>query len=414
VTATHVVLWAITVLAIAGMLVRPRGIAEWMWALGGAVALVLTGAIGLPAAAQAVWRGADVYAFLIGILALAELARDQGVFDWIAGWALEVAAGSQQRLLLLVYGVGIVTTAFLANDTTAVLLTSAVLAAFGTSGKQALPQLYACAFVSNAASFLLPFSNPANLVVYGRALPALAPWLVTFIVPSLVAVALTYGAIVFCFRRSLQVPLAAPHAAQPPDPRTRRAAWAIGVASVALAVAAGLGWDLGVSALVLATLAVALLAAFDRAVPLAVARGVQWQVVPLVAGLFVIVAALDAAGALRAATELWGNAARWPWPAGVLGLGGALTVASNLANNLPVALATGYAIAAAHPQPALSHAALIAVDLGPNFSVTGSLATLLWLMVLRRAEIHVTSWDFFRIGAVVALPALIAALLVVR
>ena len=53
---------------------------------------------------------------------------------------------------------------------------------------------------------------------------------------------------------------------------------------------------------------------------------------------------------------------------------------------------------------------LIGVDLGPNLSVTGSLATILWLVALRRERIEVTAWRFLKLGVLVMPPALIAAL----
>jgi arsenical pump membrane protein len=67
-----------------------------------------------------------------------------------------------------------------------------------------------------------------------------------------------------------------------------------------------------------------------------------------------------------------------------------------------------------HAPDSLAHATLVAVDLGPNLSVTGSLATLLWLMVLRRSDIEVTALEFLRLGVAVTLPALAAAVLLVR
>jgi arsenical pump membrane protein len=55
-------------------------------------------------------------------------------------------------------------------------------------------------------------------------------------------------------------------------------------------------------------------------------------------------------------------------------------------------------------------ALLIGVDLGPNLSVTGSLATILWLVALRREGQDVSAWKFLRVGSIVMPPALLAAL----
>ena len=82
----------------------------------------------------------------------------------------------------------------------------------------------------------------------------------------------------------------------------------------------------------------------------------------------------------------------------------------NIANNLPVGLVAGSVPASDHLPARIVSAMLIGVDLGPNLSVTGSLATILWLVALRREKIEVTAWRFLTIGALVMPPALIAAL----
>jgi len=79
-------------------------------------------------------------------------------------------------------------------------------------------------------------------------------------------------------------------------------------------------------------------------------------------------------------------------------------------NNLPVGLIAGSVVAAEHVPSAVTGAVLIGVDLGPNLSVTGSLATILWLVALRREGEHVSAWQFLKVGAVAMPVALVAAL----
>ena len=72
-------------------------------------------------------------------------------------------------------------------------------------------------------------------------------------------------------------------------------------------------------------------------------------------------------------------------------------VGNNLVNNLPLGLIAG----ATHPNAAhikglLANAVLIGVDLGPNLSVTGSLATILWLLALRKENLNVSVWKFLQ------------------
>ena len=92
----------------------------------------------------------------------------------------------------------------------------------------------------------------------------------------------------------------------------------------------------------------------------------------------------------------------------------ATAAASNLVNNLPVGLAAGHAATTLHPPAALVSAALVGVNVGPNFSTNGSLATVLWLSILQRAGVAMSPWRFAAIGLVVTPPALIAAALLAR
>ena len=175
---TAVLVCCIVGASIAGVLFRPGDWPEAVWACAGAFLLVIAGLLPLSQAGSAVAKGTDVYLFLTGMMLLSELARREGVFDWLAMHAVAAAAkGSEVRLFGLVYLVGIVVTIFLSNDATAVVLTPAVYAAVQKARTRALPYLLICAFIANAASFVLPISNPANLVVYGRNIPPLIPWL---------------------------------------------------------------------------------------------------------------------------------------------------------------------------------------------------------------------------------------------
>jgi arsenical pump membrane protein len=83
---------------------------------------------------------------------------------------------------------------------------------------------------------------------------------------------------------------------------------------------------------------------------------------------------------------------------------------SNLMNNLPAGLIAGTAVQAAAVAPKVAAALLLGVDIGPNLSVTGSLATLLWLTALRREGIQIRAGEFLRLGCMIMPPALLLSL----
>ena len=122
-------MWLIAAATILAILIRPKNWPEAVWACLGALLLVITGLLSVPLAGRAVAEGLDVYLFLTGMMLLSELARREGVFDWLAGLAVRASRGSQARLFGLIYIVGVAVTVFLSNDATAVVLTPAVYAA---------------------------------------------------------------------------------------------------------------------------------------------------------------------------------------------------------------------------------------------------------------------------------------------
>jgi arsenical pump membrane protein len=422
----HAALLAIVAVSLVLMLLRPRGLAEVWWIGGGVFLLLVLGLVPLRLAARAVGEGTDVYLFLAGMMLLAELARAYGVFDWLSSAAVGLARGSTfhgsgvhgsgARLFALVYGLGTLVTIFLSNDATAVVLTPAILAAIRKAKVPPLPYLFACAFIANAASFVLPISNPANLVVFRLGMPPLGRWLEWFGVPSLLSIATTYAVLRFVFRRELRGRM--PDPIDDYAPLTAEGKLVLGGLALAAAVlltASSLNRDLGLPTCLAALAVTALLAVKTRTNPLRFAREISWSTIALVAGLFILVDACRNIGSLQFAESALAWAGRLATGRiavlGALAAGFAVGVANNLVNNLPLGLIAGEALKTAHASRLMASAVLIGVDLGPNLSVSGSLATILWLIALRREKLHVSGWTFLKVGAVAMPVALLVALL---
>ncbi len=405
------IVWTIAAVAAAGVIIRPFDWPAAVWAVTGAALLTLSGLLSPADALAGIASGTDVYLFLTGMMLLAEVARHEGLFDWLAAVATIWAKGSASRLFLLIYGVGIIVTAFLSNDATAVVLTPAVAAAVrAAKAPRPLPYLLICAFVANAASLVLPISNPANLVVYGSRMPALMDWLPRYLLPSVLAILATYLMLRWTQRAALRQPLAT----APPRPRLTAGGWAaaLGIAATAIAllVASALDIPLGLPTAVAGTLTAAFVLICTRTAPWTIVKDISWGVLPLVAGLFVLVRALDRTGLIDALSaplrgDAAASAAGTAWAAGVL-----VAFVSNLVNNLPVGLVAGAAIQSAQAPDLVTRAILIGVNLGPNLSVTGSLATILWLDALHREGLNIGAVTFLKLGVLVMPPALVLAL----
>jgi arsenical pump membrane protein len=410
ITPAHIATWSIAALAIVGVIVRPWKLSEALWAGLAAAALLLCGLIPLADAGNAVLKGVDVYLFLIGMMVLAELARHEGLFDWLAAFAIKRSKGSPTKLFVLVYAVGTVVTIFLSNDATAVVLTPAVYVAAKRAKAKPLPYLFICAFIANAASFVLPISNPANLVVYGTRMPSLSFWLAEFGLASLVSIIVTFVVLRFMQRADLTREISRDIEVPRLSRGGRLAAGGICLTAVVLLVASSLDWQLGLPTFLAGSATALVVIILNRLTPWEIAKDISWSVLPLVAGLFVLVEAVEGTGVLKPlVTYLLASAASAPNATGLM-MGSLVAFLCNVVNNLPLGLIAGSVATSARLSPHVTGALLIGVDLGPNLSVTGSLATILWLTALRREGQAVSGWTFIKVGAVVMPPALLAAL----
>ena len=407
----HVITWTVAALATAGVIVRPFNLPEAIWAVAGAVLLVALGLISIADALIGVAKGTDVYLFLFGMMLLTEIAREEGLFAWLAAVATSHAKGSARRLFLLTFGVGTIVTIFLSNDATAVVLTPAVAAAAHTAKtKQPLPYLLICAFIANAASFVLPISNPANLVIYGSHMPPLLQWLPAYALPSLVSIAATYLLLRWTQRGALGQEIATDVPIPILSGAGKAAAIGIAATAIVLLVTSALNIALGLPTAIAGTATAAIVLIRERKRPWNVVKDISWGVLPLVAGLFVLVEALDKTGLIQVITAFLHDGVQRSLISAAWGAGIVVAVASNLINNLPTGLIAGAAVQSAHMPDQITRAVLIGVDLGPNLSVTGSLATILWLTALRREGQTIRAGAFLKLGIVVMPPALLLAI----
>jgi arsenical pump membrane protein len=407
---SHVLLFLIVAVSIMLMLIRPRGIPEVYWVGGGAILLIVLRLIPLKLAGKAAAEGADVYLFLVGMMLLSELAREHGVFEWLSSVALRGSHGSSARLFTLVYGVGTLVTVFMSNDATAVVLTPAILAAIRKAKVAPLPHLFACAMIANAASFVLPISNPANLVVFHASMPPLGRWLVSFGLPSILSIVATYLVLRFIFRKELADSTEEGDDAKPLSANGKIVLGGIASMVGVLLTASALDRNLGLPTCLAALTITAVVCIKARRNPWSLMKEISWATIALVAGLFIMVEAVQSMGALKLTQAAFRDVQRLAPALAALATGLVVGIANNLVNNLPLGLLAGATLHAAHARGLIANAVLIGVDLGPNLSVTGSLATILWLIALRKEKLDVSGWDFFKVGAIAMPVALIAAI----
>jgi arsenical pump membrane protein len=149
--------------------------------------------------------------------------------------------------------------------------------------------------------------------------------------------------------------------------------------------------------------------------PLKILRGVSWDVLAFVLGIFVVVLGLRHAGLTEEIGRSLFHLASRGTAALTLGTSLIAAVASSIMNNHPTSYLMGWAIrdlaVPAAETKAMVFAALIGGDLGPKMLPIGSLAALIWFRLLRDRGVRIPYSLYIRIGVPVTLLALLAAVL---
>jgi arsenical pump membrane protein len=389
--------------ALAAAVIRRRLVPEAVVAAAAALILVATGASSVAAARHAISDLGSTVCFLAALLVLAEGCRREGLFDAIGAFLALRARGSARRLLAVVFVVAAVVTVVLSLDATVVLLTPIVFVTASRLRTSPKPHVYACSHLANSASLLLPISNLTNLLAFHASGLSFTRFGALMALPWLAALSVEWGVLSRFFGHTGRgsEATARPADEQPEWPRLAVAILAATLVGFALSSVLGVG---PVWIAVAGALAISAPALLRRAAsPLGIARSAEPAFLVFVLALGVIVGTASDNGLETAVRRVL------PDGAGLLDLlliAAACALLANLVNNLPAILIALPALAAA-PGPGPVLAALIGVNVGPNLTYVGSLATLLWRRVLHAEGAEVELSEFSRLGAL-TVPAVLA------
>ena len=391
----------VLVASLVAAITRPRWAPEWAVAAGGALVLLATGVLSFHGVREALSNLGPTVGFLAALLVLADGCRRAGVFDALgAGMALG-SSGRSSRLLAMVFLAAAGTTAVLSLDATVVLLTPIVFATAARLRVNPRPHVYACSHLANSASLLLPVSNLTNLLAFrasGLSFPRFAglmvlPWLVAVLIEWLV------------LRRAFAGDLRR-HATWSIRVERRPLPWfALGVVGLAL-VGFALGSLISVEPVWVAAAAALALVLRERPRPAEVVRAAEPTFLMFVLGLGLVVQAASQHGLSSAVDSLLPHGTSL---ATLLAVAAASAVLANLVNNLPATLIVLPVAASSGPGAVL--AMLVGVNIGPNLTYVGSLATLLWRRIVHAHDHETDMGEYTRLGLQTVPLALLAATL---
>ncbi|MEV8048249.1 arsenic transporter [Streptomyces griseoluteus] len=390
------------VAVLAWAVVRPFGWTEAVLAVPAAGIAILTGAISLDHARDEVARLGPVVGFLAAVLVLAHFCDVEGLFRACGAWMARWSRGRPVRLLTAVFALASVITAVLSLDATIVLLTPVVFATAARSGVRPKPHVYACTHLSNTASLLLPVSNLTNLLAFAASGLSFTRFAALMALPWLAAIGVEYVVFRRFFRRDLSAAAPAGRDTGEEPPLPVFALVTVGCTLAGFVVTSAFGvdpaWAAAAGALVMAGRAVVR----RQATPLSVVRAAAPPFLAFVLALGVVVRAVVDNGLSDALGHLL--------PSGsgllaLLGIAALAAVLANLINNLPAVLVL-LPLAAPGGAGAVL-AVLLGVNIGPNLTYAGSLATLLWRRIVHQHDEGVDLGEFTRLG-LIAVPSALA------
>ncbi|MFL6711201.1 MAG: arsenic transporter [Massilia sp.] len=401
---------------------QPRGLGIGWSACAGALIALLAGVIHLadiPVVWHIVWNATATF---VAVIIISLLLDKAGFFEWAALHVARWGAGNGRRLFVLLVLLGAAVAALFANDGAALILTPIVIAmlrALRLSSRSTLAFVMAAGFIADTASLPLVVSNLVNIVSADFFKLGFASYAAVMIPVDLAAVAATLAMLLWFFRKDipatydvaqLQLPAAAIH-----DRATFMMGWwVLGLLLIGFFGLERLGVPISLVAAAGAALLLLVAARGPAISTRAVLASAPWQVVTFSLGMYLVVYGLRNAGLTAVLTGLLDACARHGVWGAALGTGLMTALLSSIMNNMPTVLVGALSIDATTAQgavrEAMIYANVIGSDLGPKITPIGSLATLLWLHVLKSKQMRISWGYYFRVGVTLTVPILLITL----
>ncbi|UKS29177.1 arsenic transporter [Paenibacillus sp. HWE-109] len=411
---------------------RPKEINEAIPAIGGAILVFLSGSVSVNDIIKITNTISDAAITIMATIVMAIVLESFGFFGWAAEGLMARAKGSGIRLFWYVNLLCFLMTLFFNNDgsimiTTPILII--VLQNLGLKNHQKIPYLLSGALIATASSAPIGVSNIVNLIALKIVGMDLYMHTLMMFIPSTLGLLFFLLLLFLCFYRVLPKKLPRngkgqhPLQAQSPEVlpisknRTRfmlNILLFVFMVRVSLFIASYMGIPVSIVAVTGSLILLLWRWIYLKISPLDMVKKTPWHILIFAFGMYVIIFGLNNIGLTQLLVSYLKPLVSGDLMNGSLIMGGLVTLMSTLVNNHPALMIGTITLTGMELDPITLKvtylASVVGSDLGSLLLPIGTLASLIWLHILKQNKVKVSWREYCKVTFLTIPPALIFTL----